>query len=158
VTEKSAGPSLFGDLLALGRRSWVNQMAARLELLGHGDYRRSDAAVMRLLARGPVPIGRLGSVLGVTRQAARKVVDGLSQRGYAITARDEDDSRRLNVVLTPKGEDYVRAVVAVIGALNRELADRVDAAQLSAAELVLRAVIADGADVHGPSATARPRD
>jgi hypothetical protein len=61
-------------------------------------------------------------------------------------------------VLTPKGEDYVRAVVAVIGALNRELADRVDAAQLSAAELVLRAVIADGADVHGPSATARPRD
>jgi DNA-binding MarR family transcriptional regulator len=116
-------------------------MARRLEELGYPDYRRSDAAVMRLLRRGPTPVGRLGAVLGVSRQAARKVDDGLAQRGYAGTERDETDSRKLNVVLSPRGEDYARAVVEVIGALNSELADRLHPAQLAAAEEVLRAVI-----------------
>jgi DNA-binding MarR family transcriptional regulator len=135
---------LFGDLLALARRSWVDQMASRLALAGHGNYRRSDAAVMRLLSRGPVPVGRLGSVLGVTRQASRKLAEALSQRGYAVIERDVDDSRKLNVVLTPAGEAYAKAVVAVIGALNRELEGRLHPDQLAAAETALRTVIADG--------------
>lgn len=123
-------------------------MAARLAELGFTDYRRSDAAVMRLLRHGPMPIGRLGEVLGVSRQAARKVADGLAQRDYARTERDAVDSRKLNVVLSSRGEDYARAVVEVIGTLNRELADRVDPAQLSVGADVLRAVIS--AEVHAP--------
>ena len=116
-------------------------MASRLGQLGYADYRRSDAAAMWLLRRGPVPVGRLGSVLGVTRQAARKVADGLEQRGYVRTERDARDSRRLNVVLTPSGSAYAQAVVDVIDALNRELGQRVDLAQLIAADAVLRAAI-----------------
>jgi DNA-binding MarR family transcriptional regulator len=88
-----------------------------------------------------VPIGRLGSLLGVTRQAARKAVDGLGRRGYARTERDPRDSRKLNVVLTSKGEAYALAVVEVSETLNRELSDRFDPAQLSAARAVLRAAI-----------------
>ena len=38
-----------------------------------------------MLWQGPLPVGRLGAGLGVTRQAARKVADGLEQRGYATT-------------------------------------------------------------------------
>jgi DNA-binding MarR family transcriptional regulator len=144
VSKKStAAPYLFGDLLALARQSWVRQMASRLEQRGHSDYRRSDAAAVRLLRRGPVSIGGLGTMLGVTRQAARKVADGLEQRGYARTEQDAQDSRRLNVVLTPAGEGYARAAVEVIHALNRELCERVDPAQLSAADAVLRAAIND---------------
>jgi DNA-binding MarR family transcriptional regulator len=141
MAEKSTAPYLFGDLLALARQSWVHEMARRLERLGYAEYRRSDAAVMRLLRRGPVPIGQLGAVIGVTRQAARKVAEGLAQRNYARTERDPHDSRKLNVVLTPWGESYAHAVFEVIGALNRELRQRVDPAELLAAEAVLRAVI-----------------
>ena len=155
VREKSTTPYLFGDLLALARLSWVRQMAARLERLGHPDYRRSDAAVLRLLRRGPLPVGRLGSVLGVSRQAARKVVDGLERRGYAGTERDARDSRRLNVVLTPRGEAYARAVVDVIEAINHELTERVDPVQLAAAEEVLWAAI--GGETEGRKAPSRGR-
>jgi DNA-binding MarR family transcriptional regulator len=116
-------------------------MAARLARLGYSDYHHSYAAVTRILRRGPVPIGRLGSLLGVTRQAARKAVDGLGRRGYARTERDPRDSRKLNVVLTSKGEAYALAVVEVSETLNRELSDRFDPAQLSAARAVLRAAI-----------------
>ncbi len=140
---ESTPPYRFGDLLALARQSWVRQMASGLNALGYPDYRRSDAAVMRLLQRGPLSVGRLGEALGVTRQAARKVADALERRGFAVTARDEQDSRQVNIVLTPGGEAYARAVVAVIGRLNEDLCQRVDPDQLMAADAVLRAALDD---------------
>jgi len=140
VPAKSSRPQLFGDLLALARQAWVREMADRLERRGHCDYRRSDAGAMRLLARRPMPIGGLGAALGVTRQAARKMVAGLEQRGYARLERDAHDSRRLNIVLTPTGTAYARAVTDVVEELNRELADRVDADELRVAGEVLRVV------------------
>jgi len=141
VTTTAAYP--FGDLLALARQSWLGEMASRLARLGYADYRRSDAAAVRLLRRGPVPVGQLGTALGVTRQAARKAADALQQRGSATTRRDPRDSRQLNVALTPAGQDYARAVTAVIDELNREVARRVEPAQLAAADAVLRAVLFD---------------
>jgi DNA-binding MarR family transcriptional regulator len=137
-------PYRFGDLLALARQSWITQMAHELEALGYGDYRRSDAAAIRQLQRTPLSIGRLGTGLGVTRQAARKVVDGLERRGFATLARDREDGRQTKVSLTTEGEDYAKAVTMVIDRLNRDLAQRVDPSDLGAADRVLRAVLVDG--------------
>jgi DNA-binding MarR family transcriptional regulator len=147
---------LFGDLLALARLSWVRQMADRLGQLGYPDYRRSDAAALRLLRRGPVPVGRLGAGLGVTRQAARKIADGLEQRDYARTERDARDSRVLNVVLTTAGTAYAQAMMEVIQTLNREFCQRVDPAQLIAADTVLRAVLADDSSLRDAASAIRP--
>jgi DNA-binding MarR family transcriptional regulator len=133
----------LGDLIALARQSWVGQMTSRLERLGYDGYRRVDAGMMRMLWRGPMPVGRIGAVLGVTRQAARKFADALEQRGYVTTERDSRDSRQLNVTLTPAGRDYALAVFAVIEELNREVAGRVSQAQLAAADAVLRAALFD---------------
>ena len=150
----------FGDMLALARQSWLGEMERRLDSAGYPGYRRSDAAVLRLLRRGPAPVGRLGAVLGVTRQAARKVADALVQRGYASTERDCADARQLNVVLTPVGQDYARAIGSVIEELNNELIARVDPAQLAAADAVLRAALFDdsarqrASRLAGPSAQA----
>ncbi len=155
MPKKSNVPYLFGDLLALARLSWVRQMAARLERLGYHDYRRSDAAVLRLLRRGPVPVGRMGPVLGVSRQAGRKVVDGLARRDFARTERDVHDSRRLNVVLTPAGEAYARAVIEVIHEVNRDLTGRVEPAKLAAAEEVLWAAIGGKEDAVGKQQPSR---
>jgi DNA-binding MarR family transcriptional regulator len=144
MPDESTASYRFGDLLALARQSWVGAMSGRLAEAGYPEYRRSDAAAIRLLLRrGAVPVGQLGAVLGVTRQAARKAADGLVQRGYALTRRDPDDTRQLNVILTPAGEDYARAVVAVIEELNREVGGRVDPGQLAAADAVLRAALFD---------------
>ena len=140
---ESTPPYRFGDLVALARLSWVGQMTSRLEGLGYAGFRRGDAATMRVLLRGPLPVGRLGEALGVTRQAARKVADALEQRGYVTTERDARDARQLNITLTPVGRDYARAVTAVTEELNREVAGRVSPAQLAAADAVLRAALFD---------------
>ena len=147
MAAKSSPPYPFGDLLALARQSWVWQIADRLELHGYADYRRSDAAVLRLLSRTHPSISELGSMLGISRQAARKLADALERRGYARVETDQRDSRRLNVVLTGAGEAYAAAIVDVIHALNRELAARVDPEQLRAADAVLRASLEAGARV-----------
>ena len=119
-------------------------MAARLAATGHRDYHRTDAAVMRLLlAQTPISIGRLGDTLGISRQAARKLTDGLQRRGYAIATRDTHDRRRVNVRLTPAGASYAAAIVEVIEALNSELCARVAPDHLLAADAVLRAALPD---------------
>lgn len=128
----------FGDLLALARQSWVRRLAAELEGAGYPDYRRSDALVMRLLAREPLPVGRLGEALGVTRQAARKVAAALEARGHATVERDAGDARQLNVTLTARGREYAAAIVSVIERLDAELATAVSTDQLTAADAVLR--------------------
>jgi DNA-binding MarR family transcriptional regulator len=133
----------FGDLLALARQSWIRRMAAELESRGFAGYRRSDAATLRRLRRGPASVGELGVHLGVTRQAARKVMRGLEERGYASTEADVGDARKVNVILTSAGRAYADAVIEVIAGLNRAVAARVAADQLAAADAVLRASIED---------------
>jgi MarR family transcriptional regulator, transcriptional regulator for hemolysin len=118
-------------------------MASGVRDLGYEDYRRSDAAIMRRLRQGPLSIGQLGTALGTSRQAARKVADGLEQRGLATMERDPDDTRQVNVLLTAEGEAYAAAVAKVIERLNRNLSRRVGAADLVGADKVLRAVLSD---------------
>lgn len=117
-------------------------MASRLGALGYHGYRRTDASVLRYLRRDELTIGQLGASLGVTRQAARHVVDGLEARGYAHATRDALDTRRVRIVLTNPGRTYADAVVDVVHSLNREVADRLDPDQLDAARAVLRSIIA----------------
>ena len=143
MLRKSTSPYRFGDLLALARQSWITQIADGLTAKGYDDYRRSDAAAVRMLQRGPMSIGRLGAALGVTRQAARKVADGLERRGFVTLARDEIDTRQVKVALTPDGEAYADAVRSVIERLNRAVTRKVRRADLAVADAVLRAVLAD---------------
>ncbi|MGH3259334.1 MAG: MarR family winged helix-turn-helix transcriptional regulator [Streptosporangiaceae bacterium] len=154
-------PYRFGNLLARARRSWVEQIAERMAEAGFPGYRRSDAAVLGLLLHGPLAIGQLGEALGVTRQAARQVADGLVERGYAGFGTDEADSRRTLVVLTPGGQAYGRAIWAAQDALNEVVRSRVSEADLAAADAVLRAVFPaekerQQVDERLPPPTARP--
>ena len=98
-----AAKMLFGDVLAQARERWIRAMAQRLSALGFEDYRRSDPLAMRSLRGGEVPLGGLAITLGLTRQGARKVVNGLVERGYVRVTSSTVDSRRRIVELTPRG-------------------------------------------------------
>jgi DNA-binding MarR family transcriptional regulator len=118
-------------------------MAAGVAAAGYRDYRRSDPGVLRMLRAGPSPIGEIGRRFGISRQAARKLVDGLARRGLVTETRDPRDARRRLVALTPAGEEYARVLLRVLGRLNRELAARVPPTELAAVDAVLRAAITD---------------
>jgi DNA-binding MarR family transcriptional regulator len=92
-------PYRFGSLLARARRSWVEQV--------------------RELA-----IGQLGEAMGISRQAARQMADGLVERGYTTFGTDQADARRTIVVLTPSGKAYGRAIWMAQDALNETVRNR----------------------------------
>jgi DNA-binding MarR family transcriptional regulator len=140
VAADAIPPYRFGDLLALARRSWIRQVRAHMDAAGFPGYRQTDSWVLRLLSRQAWAIGQLGEAMGVTRQAARKLADGLAERGYAVFTTDPADGRRTLIVLTQAGETYAGAVAAAQDALNNSIRDRVSAADLAAADSVLRAV------------------
>jgi DNA-binding MarR family transcriptional regulator len=130
-------PQLFGDLLALARERWVSAMALSLAEKGYLGYRRSDALAMRFLHSGSRALGEFAAPLGGSRQATRKVVTGLIERGYATIEADPRDARRRHVTLTEVGRGYAVAVLETVNALNREVADKVSPEDLAAALSVL---------------------
>ena len=161
MATNASPPYRFGNLLALARRSWIEHVRARMQEAGFPGYRRSDAGILALLLQRPLAIGQLGEALGVSRQAARQLADGLVERGYASFGTDQADSRRTLVVLTPNGKVYGRAIWAAQDALNETVRSRVSEADLAAADAVLRAVFPDGAarqrvDERLPPPTGRP--
>jgi DNA-binding MarR family transcriptional regulator len=136
-------PYRFGSLLAVARRSWIEQVRERMQEAGFPGYRRTDAGILALLLRRPLAIGQLGEALGTSRQAARQLADGLVERGYATFGTDQADARRTLVVLTPSGKAYGRAIWTAQDALNETVRNRVSEADLAAADAVLRAVFPD---------------
>ena len=144
MAANASPPYRFGNLLALARRSWIEQMQERMQEAGFPGYRRTDAGMLGLLLQQPLAIGQLGEALGVSRQAARQLADGLVERGYASFGTDQADSRRTLVMLTASGTAYGRAIWMAQDALNETVRNRVSEADLAAADAVLRAVFPDG--------------
>lgn len=140
MTADASPPYRFGDLLALARRSWIIQVRALVEDAGFAGYRQADAWLLRLLGPQTRAIGQLGDAMGVSRQAARKLADGLVERGYAELCADPADARRTLVALTAYGQAYATAVAQSQDALNAAIRHRVSSRDLAAADSVLRAV------------------
>ncbi len=128
---------LFGDVLALARRSWVRAMEDGLADQGYPDYRRSDALAMRFFAHGPVSVGAFAQATGTSRQASRKVIDSLVERGYLLISVDESDARRRLVHLSEEGQRYAQAVFHTVRTLNANVASAVAPEDLATAVAVL---------------------
>ena len=143
MADNANPPYRLGGLLARARRSWIEQVRERMQEAGFPGYRQSDAWILALLLRRPMAIGQLGEAMGISRQAARQMADGLAERGYATFGTDDADARRTLVVLTRRGKAYGRAIWMAQEALNETVRNRVSEADLAAADAVLRAVFPD---------------
>jgi DNA-binding MarR family transcriptional regulator len=115
----------------------VKAMDLRLAERGFPGYRRSDALAMRFLLSGSRALGAFAAPLGGSRQATRKVVTGLIERGYATLETEPTDARRRQVVLTPRGRAYADAVADTVNVLNQEVTEKVSPDELAAALSVL---------------------
>jgi len=133
----SSSVPLFGDVLARARQAWVREMTSRVAESGFEDYRVSDALALRWLIHGALPFATFTSALGVSRQSARKVVEGLVERNFATIQSDRSDARRRIVELTNLGRVFGQAVVGAVHNLNEELGQKIDHEKLGTALSVL---------------------
>jgi len=99
-------------LFAIGYRSLVDDMHDRLAARGWVDVRQSYGFVL-LAARSPVQVVDLAVLLGVTKQAASKLVDGMQLAGLVERAGHPTDGRAKSIVLTTRGRDLLADVEAI---------------------------------------------
>jgi DNA-binding MarR family transcriptional regulator len=115
------------------RRAWVGyqqRLDAEMAAAGFGDRGFPDGRVLRMCA-GPsgTSISDVSRRLGITRQGAAKIVNGLRDRGYVAVSPSPTSGREKLVTLTPRALDYLaahrKAARTVERRVRKELGDEV---------------------------------
>lgn len=118
------------------RRAWVGyqrQLDARMADAGFGDRGFPDGRVLRLCARvEATTASQIARELGISRQAASKIVNRLRDRGYVALETSAHDARAKQIALTPRGADYLATQRRSARAIERELRAEIGAEAFNA--------------------------
>lgn len=84
----------------------------------------SEVKCLGPLVDGPVSVGQIAEVLGLTPGAASRIVDHLAQEGYLRREPDPEDGRKVRAVAVPERTAEITALYEGIAAAWRDtLAD-----------------------------------
>jgi DNA-binding MarR family transcriptional regulator len=109
-------------LLRAARGSYAQAIGVRLAEAGFEDLPRNGGFVlsgMNFYGGSAVDMIR---GLGVTKQAASRLIDTLVLRGYLTRSLNPDDRRRMTIELTERGRAAAAAVRSGVRAIDAELA------------------------------------
>jgi DNA-binding MarR family transcriptional regulator len=107
-------------LFAIGYRSLIDGLHERLTARGWRNVRPNYGFVL-LAARGPgIQASEIAALMGVSKQAASKLVEAMEQAGYLRRAPHVDDQRAKLVTLTELGDELLVAVEGIYAELEQE--------------------------------------
>jgi DNA-binding MarR family transcriptional regulator len=128
-------------LLVSAARVVADRLGAAVEQAGVDDMRAPFGFVLRALAARDRTLTELAALLGVTKQAAIKVVDEMEARGYVERRADPRDRRTKRLGLTRKAERVRRAALRASRLMERELGEDVGAADVAALRRALLRIL-----------------
>ena len=133
-------------LLAIGYRQMIDGLHARLPAAGFTDVRPSYGFVLLAVRDRPTTIVDLAALLGVTKQAASKLVGAMDGAGYVQRTTHANDARAKNIALAPRGVKLLEAVESIYSELESEWAATIGEAAVSRMrrDLSRVLVVADG--------------
>ena len=82
VTSSQIGCTPLARLFAVAYRSLIMDLHAELRTRGWRDVRPAYGFVLLALQSGPTTSGALSDLLGITKQATSKLVNGMLDAGY----------------------------------------------------------------------------
>lgn len=130
----------LGVELLLASRALFDELHRRLAAAGHSGLRPAHGFLFQALGPHGATASEIAARLGVTKQAARLVVEELAALGDVVRGEDPDDGRRRPVRLTARGEDALRRSVAIFDELRDELVAELDPARLADGSRLLVAI------------------
>jgi DNA-binding MarR family transcriptional regulator len=125
------GPPL-ARLFAIAYRQLIDGLHERLRELGWTDVREAFGFVLLAARDRPTSITELSALLGITKQAASKLVDVMAGCGYVSRGADPADGRQRPVALTGRGQELLVAVEQVYAELEARWAEVIGAARVEA--------------------------
>jgi DNA-binding MarR family transcriptional regulator len=111
----------LGVQLLLASRALFEELHRRLAQAGHDRLRPAHGFLFQALGPDGATASELAGRLGITKQAARLMIDDLVALDYVQRGVDRADGRRRPVRLTARGEDALRRSEAIFDALRDEL-------------------------------------
>ena len=92
-------------LFAIAYRQLITDLHAELARRGWTDVRPAYGFALLALREGPLSSGELAVLMGMTKQAASKLVEALVAAGYARRGESPGDARVRPIELTTRGRD-----------------------------------------------------
>ena len=102
VTPSQVGRTPLARLFAVAYRSLIMDLHAELRDRGWSDVRAAYGFVLLALQSGPTTSGAVSDLLGITKQATSKLVDGMADAGYLTRTIGAADARERPLVLTDR--------------------------------------------------------
>jgi DNA-binding MarR family transcriptional regulator len=141
MANHSAEPDL-AVLVVGAARVVADRLGGAVELAGIEDMRTPFGFVIRALADRDRTLTELADLLGVTKQAAIKVVDEMEARRFLSRHPDRDDRRVKVLRLTDKGRKVRHTALAASRAMERELREEIGDAAVDGLRHGLDALLA----------------
>lgn len=129
-------------LLLMGFRTLIDELHARLAAVGHPDARPMYGFVCQAVGPEGASAVQVGQRLGISKQAAGKLIMTLERAGYVTREPDAHDARRKLVRLSARGRDFLARSAEIFDELQADWADLLGWERLGALEDDLRRVTA----------------
>lgn len=126
--------------MLLASRALFDELHRRLAADGHDGLRPAHGFLFQALGENGASASEIAGRLGVTKQAARLVVEELVALGYVERSKDPDDGRRRPVRLTARGEDALRRSREIFNELRDDLVADIGSEGLAEGLGLLRAI------------------
>ncbi|MEP7025750.1 MAG: MarR family transcriptional regulator [Actinomycetota bacterium] len=117
-------------LFAIAYRLLVDGMHDRLKAMGWSDVRPAFGFVLLAARDQPTSVTELAALMGMTKQAASKLVDTMATAGYVQRAAGAQDGRQRPVHLTPRGVGLLRSVEQIYATLEEQWAQVIGTEQV----------------------------
>jgi DNA-binding MarR family transcriptional regulator len=142
----SADAPDLGILLALAFRVYVDELHAELAARGFPDMKPGFGVVFRALQAGPLTLTQLAAQLGISKQAAAKVVGELLERGFLVQEEEPEDRRTKLLALTQRGRAVVRAAMQIGARVEARLGEEVGPRAVAGLRAALEHLVVSGGD------------
>lgn len=127
----------------LAFRASIDEVHADLAAHGHPELRPMHGFVFQAIMRGGSSAAELGRRLGVSKQAAGKMIETLERAGYVERVPDPGDARRKVVRLTGRAVDVLERSERAFERVRDDWVRRLGADRVRALEDDLRTITPD---------------
>ena len=128
-------------LFAIAYRQLITDLHAELARRGWTDVRPAYGFALLALREGPLSSSELGVLMGMTKQAASKLVEALLEAGYARRGEPIGDGRVRPIELTDHGRQFQETAEGIYTELENRWADVIGEDRLAALRADLVSVI-----------------
>ena len=122
-------------------RQLIDRLHERLAAEGYTDVRPTFGYVLLAVRDGPTTGADIALLLGVTKQAASKLVDAMEQGGYVRRQTHGDDARAKEIAITARGRRFLVTVESIYRDLEAEWAEVTSKKRVEALRDDLRTIV-----------------